>query len=196
VGSVSVSGLARALEMTPNANTGSYRAQPALPHPGFQPGADLRLTSSGGDYAPFELRGWGIGLLELPPAITVTQGQPVALSWTAPASPGPTHVFVRLDVNNHGSTEASIECDFEDTGSGTIPASLVDGLIAQGTSGFPSILLQRRTASSSSIEPGCVQFLVSSTLEVDVSLSGLTSCDTDAECPDGQVCKPIERFCE
>lgn len=196
VGSVSVSGLASAVEMTANAATGNYRASPALPHPGFEPGADVRLSASGGDYAPFELRGWGIALLEVTSEITVTEGQPSLIRWTPPVEAGPAHVLATLDVNNHGSTEASIECDFPDTGEGEIPASLVDALIAQGTSGFPSISLTRRTASSASIEPGCVQFLVTSTLDLDVSLTGLTSCDTDAECPDGQTCKPIERFCE
>ena len=195
VGTVSVSGLAIPVEMSPNAATGNYRAT-GLTNPGFAPGADVRLSASGGDYAPFELRGWGIGLLEVTSDITVTEGQPTVIRWTAPASAGPAHVVATLDVNNHGSTEASIECDFADTGEGQIPVALVDALIAQGTSGFPSITLQRRTASSTNIAPGCVQFDVSSTLDLDVDLTGLTSCDTDAECPDGQTCKPIERFCE
>lgn len=198
VGTVSVSGLVRAVEMTPNAATAVYRPPPpALPHPGFQPGADLRLSATGGDYSPFELRGWGIAVLEAPPEpITVTAGQPAAVRWAPPAGPSPTRVHVQLDINNHGSTNTSIECEFEDTGVGEIPASLIDGLIARGTSGFPSIILTRRTASSTSIEPGCVQFLVTSTLELDAALTGLTSCDIDAECPEGQTCKPIERFCE
>lgn len=197
VGSVSISGLSRAVEMSANASTGNYRPPPpALPHPGFEPGADLRLSASGGEYDPFELRGWGIGVLEVTPAIVVTEGEPVSLSWTAPSSPGPAQLYVRLNINNHGSSNTAIECDFPDTGSATIPAALVDGLIAEGASGFPSITLSRRTATSTSIAPGCVEFVVSSTLDLDVSLTGLTSCDTDAECPDGQTCKPVERYCE
>jgi hypothetical protein len=195
VGTVSVSGLVSPVEMNPNGATANYRAT-GLANPGFAPGADVRLSASGGDYAPFELRGWGVGLLEVSSEITVTQGQPTVIRWTAPASAGPAHVVATLDVNNHGSTEASIECDFEDTGEGEIPASLVDALIARGTSGFPSIELRRHTASSTAIEPGCVEFEVLSELSLDVSLTGLTSCDTDAECPDGQTCKPVERFCE
>ena len=197
VGTVSVSGMARAIEMTPNAATGNYRPPPpALPHPGFAPGADLRLSASGGAYAPFELRGWGIAALEVTPGITVTEGQPVAIVWAPPASAGPARLHARLNINNHGSSNTWIECDFDDTGAAEIPALLVDGLIAEGASGFPSITLARRTASSTSIEPGCVQLLVQSTLDLDVSLTGLTSCDTDVECPDGQTCKPVERYCE
>jgi hypothetical protein len=195
VGTVTVSGLATPVEMNPNGATANYRAT-GLTHPGFAPGADVRLSAAGGDYSAFELRGWGIGLLEVTSEITVTEGQPTVIQWTPPASPSPAHVVVSLDVNNHGSTEASIQCDFEDTGQGEIPASLIDALIAQGTSGFPSVTLTRRTASSASIEPGCVQLDVMSTLDLDVNLTGLTSCDTDAECPEGLTCKPIERFCE
>ena len=195
VGTVSVSGLVSPVEMNPNAATANYRAA-GLPNPGFAPGADVRLSAAGGDYSPFELRGWGIGLLEVTSEITVTEGQPTLIQWTPPASASPAHVVVSLDVNNHGSTEASIECDFADTGQGEIPVSLIDALIAQGTSGFPSVTLTRRTASSASIEPGCVELDVMSTLDLDVTLTGLTSCDTDAECPEGLTCKPIERFCE
>lgn len=195
VGTVSVSGLATPVEMSPNGATANYRAS-GIPNPGFAPGADIRLSASGGDYAPFELRGWGVGLLEVTSAITVTEGEPTRIQWTAPASASPARVVATLDVNNHGSTEASITCDFEDTGQGEIPVSLIDALIAQGTSGFPSVTLTRRTASSASIAPGCVELDVMSTLDLDVTLTGLTSCDTDAECPDGLTCKPVERFCE
>jgi hypothetical protein len=198
VGSVTITGLARAVEMTPNANTGNYRpGPPALPYPGFAPGADLRLASSGGDYAPFELRGWGIGVLEAPAApINVSEGQPVSITWPAPADAGPARVNARLNINNHGSSNTWVECDFPDTGSASIPAVLVDGLIAQGASGFPTITLARRTATSAVIAPGCVQLLVKSELALDVTLSGLVSCDDDSMCPEGQTCTPIERFCQ
>jgi hypothetical protein len=198
VGTVSVSGLVRAVQMTANANTGNYRpGPPALPHPGFVAGADLRLASSGGDYAPFELRGWGIGVLEVPATpIDIVEGQPATITWTAPADPGPARINARLNINNHGSSNTWVECDLPDTGTAQIPASLIDGLIAQGASGFPTITLARRTASNASIAPGCVQLLVQSELALDVTLAGLVSCDSDSECPAGQTCKPIERFCE
>jgi hypothetical protein len=202
VGTISISGLARAVEMTANATTGNYRpGPPALPHPGFAAGADLRLAASGGDYAPFELRGWGIEALEFTAdPIIVTEGQPAPITWTPPADAGPARVHAELNINNHGSSTTRIECDFADTGTGTIPASLVDALIARGASGFPTITLVRRTATSTSITPGCVQLLVTSRTDpgaaLDVTLSGLISCDDDdSVCPEGQTCKPIERYC-
>jgi hypothetical protein len=203
VGTVTVSGLARAIEMTPNGATGNYRpGPPTLPHPGFAFGADLRLSASGGDYEPFELRGWGIEALEFPTdPITVTEGQPTTVAWPAPAEAGPARVHVQLNVNNHGSSKTWIECDFADTGTGTIAASLVDGLIAQGLSGFPTITLTRRTATSTNISPGCVQLFVTSRTDpgaaIDVTVTGLISCRDDSSvCPEGQSCKPIERYCE
>jgi hypothetical protein len=203
VGTVTVTGLSRAVEMTPNAATGNYRpGPPALPYPGFAAGADLRVSASGGDYEAFELRGWGIEPLEFATdPISVTEGQPATVTWSAPADPGPARVHVQLNVNNHGSSNTWIECDFDDTGTGTISASLIDGLIAQGISGFPTITLTRRTATSTNISPGCVQLLVTSRTDpgaaIDVALTGLISCDDDSSvCPEGQSCKPIERFCE
>lgn len=201
LGTVTVHGMVVPLEMTPNANTRSYAnpAIPRLPHPGFEPGADLRITTGGGDYEPFELRGWGISLLELPPEPTrVQSGAASAVRWGAPAEAGPARMHVSLNINNHGSNEASVECDFPDTGEAEIPATLIDGLIAQGFSGDPTITLTRRTATSVAIEPGCVELLVSSGFEVDADVEGVISCDDRAEvseCPAGQTCIPVERYC-
>lgn len=200
VGTVSVTGLARAVEMTANANTGSYRPPaPALPHPGFAPGADLRLSASGGDYAPFELRGWGIEPFQFTgETVDVSGGTPANLSWAPPTEAGPARVHAALNINNHGSSNTAIECDFPDTGAATIPASLIDALIARGASGFPTLSITRRTATSTNIEPGCVQLVVTTDImnAVDVNLAGLISCDEDNPCPEGQTCKPLERYCE
>jgi hypothetical protein len=200
VGTVSVSGLARAVEMTPNGNTGSYRPPPpALPHPGFAPGADLRLSASGGDYQAFELRGWGVEPLEFTSdTVDVSGGMPANLSWTPPTLQGPARIRAVLNINNHGSSTTAIECDFPDTGAATIPASLIDALIERGASGFPTLNIVRRTATSTSIEPGCVQLSVSTDIQfsVDVNVAGLVSCNEDNPCPTGQTCRTIERYCE
>jgi hypothetical protein len=200
VGTVSVTGLARAVEMTANANTGSYRpAPPALPHPGFPPGADLRLSASGGDYQAFELRGWGIEPLQFTgETVDISGGAPANLSWAPPTQAGPARVRAVLNVNNHGSSNTAIECNFPDTGAATIPATLIDALIARGASGFPTLGITRRTATSTNIEPGCVQLIVTTDIlfAVDVNLEGLISCDEDNPCPEGLTCKPLERYCE
>lgn len=198
LGTVTVHGMVVPIEMTPNPNTRSYAnpAIPRLPNPGFVPGADLRITTSGGDYAPFELRGWGVSLLEVPPdPIRVQSGTASSVTWGAPGEAGPARMHAVLNINNHGSNTAWVECDFPDTGVGEIPSTLIDGLIAQGFSGFPTITLTRRTASSVAIEPGCVELLVSSEFSAEAEVEGVTSCNDDSSCPVGQTCVPVERYC-
>jgi hypothetical protein len=199
VGTVTVYGLIIDVRMSPNAVTQTYSnpAQPVLPHPGFLPGADLRLVTAGGDYGPFELRGWGVSALVLgPETIEVGAGQPTRLTWLPPDMPGPTRLHAELNINNHGSTKAKIECDFADTGAAEIPATLVDGLIAQGVSGFPTLRAERRSATSAQIEPGCVDLLVFSAIETSIQVEGITSCNDVMPCPLGQTCIPVEFFCE
>ena len=171
--------------------------RPARSCPGFEPGADLRITTQGGDYAPFELRGWGVSPLEVPPApLRVQGGTAASVLWGAPADAGPARIHVLLEINNHGSNKARVECDFPDTGVGEIPATLIDGLIAQGFSGFPTLTLTRRTASSVAIEPGCVELLVTSVFSGDAEVEGVTSCNNPSECPAGQTCPLPERYCQ
>jgi len=199
VGAVGVAGLAVPLTMRANEVTQAYSnpAQPPLPHPGFVPGADLRLATSGGDYAPFALRGWGVSALELgggPAAIRA--GAPVALEWHAPEDAGPARLHASLNINHHGSSNAWIECDLPDTGSAQIPATLVDALMAKGSSGFPTLTASRRTATSTEIEPGCAELLVVSEVTSSVEVDGIVSCNTSMECALGQSCLPVERFCQ
>jgi hypothetical protein len=199
VGTVSVRGLLVPLAMEPNDVTRGYTnpGVPMLPYPGFLPGADLRINTEGGDYAPFELRGWGITALVLSgDAIDVRRGQPVRLAWEAPSAPGPARVNVQLDINVHGSNKTRIECDFPDTGVAEIPAPLVDGLFERGLSGDPTLTAERRSATSVEIEPGCVEMFVSSRVSTPVQVEGIVSCRTSSECPSPQQCVPLERFCE
>jgi hypothetical protein len=198
VGTVSVRGLLVPIAMQPNVVTLKYSnpALPMLPHPGFQPGADLRINSEGGDYAPFELRGWGITPLILTEVIDVRRSQPARVAWEAPSTPGPARIHVQLNINFHGSNAAKIECDFADTGAGEIPATLIDGLFEQGFSGNPTLSAVRRSATSVDIEPGCVDMLVYSEVKTPVQVEGIVSCRDSSECPPPQMCIPVELFCE
>jgi hypothetical protein len=199
LGTVTVHGLVMPVQMTPNARTKSYSnpTTPRLPHPGFESGADLRITTGGGDYEPFELRGWGISPLSVTTdPIIVAPGMATSISWEVPPEAGPAHVLMDLVINKHGSSEARIECDFPDTGSAQIPAALIDALFEKGLSGFPTLTLTRRTATSEIIEPGCVELLVTSGFSTGVEVPGLTSCDDANPCPTGQTCVPVMLVCE
>jgi hypothetical protein len=199
LGTVTVHGLLIPMQMSPNAVTHRYSnpAQPLLPHPGFVPGADLRIRTAGGDYAPFELRGWGVSPLVLgSEPIEVAAGQATRLSWQAPAVPGPTRLDVQLDINLHGSTKAKIECSFADSGAAEIPATLIDGLIAEGFSGFPTLTALRRNATSLAIEPGCVELIVVAQITTSIQVEGVISCNDEMPCPSGQTCLQVELFCQ
>jgi hypothetical protein len=198
LGKVTVRGLLVPLELEPNRVTKAY-ANPAsarLPQPGFEPGANLRLSSSGGDYPPIDLRAWGVSLLEgVTNPIVVRPGQGVELSWQPPADPGPARVHLNLNINHHGSTSSWIECDVEDVGMAVIPVALIDPLLERGRSGFPTLTVTRRSVSSTRIEPGCIELAVSSERVSDVELDDFQSCGSLAECSAGQVCGP-EFFCQ
>jgi hypothetical protein len=199
LGTITVLGMLVPLEMRANSVTNSYAnpARPVLPNPGFLPGADLRIVTGGGDYAPFELRGWGVSALELGPGQSrVDAGRATALTWRAPSAPGPARLHVELNINQHGSTSAWIACDFPDTGAAEIPAALIDGLMGLGRSGFPTLTATRRTATSADIESGCVDLLVTSEVAASVEVEGIISCNTSSMCPSGLTCLPVERFCE
>ncbi|HKO91391.1 MAG TPA: hypothetical protein VJU61_09575 [Polyangiaceae bacterium] len=199
LGTVTVRGLLVPVQMQANGVTKGYSnpATPRLPHPGFAPGADLRIFSSGGDYAPIQLRGWGVSLLQgVNNPVAVRAGEPVLVTWQAPEAAGPARVHLNLNINHHGSNSEWIECDAADEGSAMIPAGLVDALLARGQSGFPTLTATRRTASSVLIEPGCVELLVSSEITSDVSLDDFTSCSDASDCAPGQSCRPSELYCE
>jgi hypothetical protein len=199
VGTVTVRGLVVPLQMQANPVTRSYSnpAVPRLPHPGFLPGADLRIDTAGGDYAPFQLRGWGISPLVLSAdVIDVRRGQPVRLAWQAPEAPGPARLNVQLNINFHGTNSAWVECEFADTGAAEIPAPLIDALFEQGLSGNPTLTAVRRSATSAEIEPGCVDMLVYSEVSTPVQVEGIVSCSTSSECPPPQQCLAVELFCQ
>jgi len=198
VGAVHVTGMVVPVELTANAVTGGYRPRGAqLPHPGFEPGSPLALQASGGDFSAFELWGWGIfPLTKVDAPVHVVAGAPTTVGWSAPQSAGPGRLHVSLNVNNHGRSNAWIECDFADDGAAEIPESLVDALLARGQSGFPTITFSRRTVTSSELDWGCVQLAVSSSISAGVSVAGLTSCNDSSMCSAGQTCRPLERYCE
>lgn len=197
LGAVQLRGMVVPVELAANAVTGGYRPRgAALPHPGFDSGATLLLEASGGEFSAFELWGWGIFPLAEVSPVRVTAGEPSVLGWPAPQAAGPGRMHVSLNVNNHGRNNAWIECTVADDGTAEIPAQLIDELLLQGQSGFPTITFSRRTVTSTELDWGCVQLAVSSSVSAGVSLAGLTSCNDSSMCPSGQTCRPLERFCE
>lgn len=192
VGDVTIAGLEVEMTMTPTGrNSYSNPAIPMLPHPGFQPGSPITLDAAGGDYEPFTLYGTGIEALAVPvDSFMVNRDEPVTVTWTAASEAGPARMLLNLNLDNHGSSSARIECVTDDDGEHTIAASLISELMDQGLSGLPSLLLRRQTVDSTRISLGCVELRVVSELVLDVEVEGLISCTTADDCPDDQQCLP------
>ena len=190
VGTVTVTGLLAEVEMEALAPANYYTNPDPLPHPGFEPGADIRLQAAGGEFPAFALRGYGVEALEVDASeVPVQSGSPVPLAWTAPDSPGPTRVRVALNVNGHGTTASRIACEVEDAGSFTIPEALVTSLIADGLSGFPTLTLTRLSSDAADTDLGCVELRVQSARKIPVTIPGLVSCDGNEDCTPPETCR-------
>lgn len=162
-----------------------------LPHPPCVEGAEVVMTAG-----PHTATVTCIEPLEFPEvgAIPVTRGEPVLLSWTPAPRPELGRIRVLLDVSHHGGKKGEITCDTEDAGSLEIPASLVTALIDQGLAGFPSIFVSRLSQVKAQGRSE-VLFEVASTVERPVD-TGITSCLTNDDCPDGEVCNQETLICQ
>jgi hypothetical protein len=176
LGTVTVEGLAGEVSMQPTTSNDYYHT--SLPHPGFEPGSEIRLVASGGELDGFTLYGTGVDPLELPAGAetwTIARGSATAITWTAPvtqleADDG-AHVTISINVDQHGVSPVTLICEVGDTGSFTIESSFIDALLDEGVSGLPQGHIHRRTADSVTIAPGCVDLLVFSHRTADVTIA-------------------------
>jgi hypothetical protein len=163
-----------------------------LSYPPFAEGAAVHLAAAGADYPAFTIDAQGIAPLAMGTSTSnLAPDQPVTLTWTPPAQTGNSRILVNVDISQHGTTKGQIVCDVDDNGSLTIDASLVTRLIGLGVSGFPTIGVTRQASSSATITPGRVDLLLVSTTELEVTVTGFTSCHSDTvatDCQPGQVC--------
>ena len=188
LGLVTVEGLVAPLEVAPLEPGAVYDAS-ALPHPAALPDASIRLGTEGGPLGPLALLGVGPELLTgVPAEVALARGADLSLSWAPPVGLGRGEVGLTLRIDAHGVTPAWIACRFADTGSGTVPATLVDALFSSGVSGFPSLTLARETGDHVAVDGACVDFVVRSPVERTPTVEGHTPCFDDADCPDGQTC--------
>lgn len=190
LGVVTVRGLAVPVEMEPLPPGFFYSNSGTLPHPGFAPGAGIALSAAGGAGDPLSLRGVGVAQLTgVAAAVPVERGHDLVLTWDPPAEAAPIDVVATLNLNQHGLTGSRLVCEVPDTGGLTVPESLVSALVDDGLSGFPSLVLRRRSVDSTTRGGGCVDLQVFTTVEVPVEIPGLTSCSDDQDCPEGETCR-------
>jgi hypothetical protein len=195
VGVVTVTGLAKPVELEPVPPTYSY-FDTMLPQPGFEPGALITLQTTGGDYSPMLLHGMGVQMVVPTEDELYLDGSvPLDVEWT----PGDAHATLRLQiaVDQHGITPLAMICSAPaDAGTLTISGELITEFLANGISGFPSADFYFETIDSVDIEPGCVDFVVRSHDQLLVRVAGHTPCNVTAECPKGEICDVMNQTCE
>ncbi len=196
LGTVTMDGLLEPVTMEPVIPGYGYFFT-AIPNPPWTPGGLITLTSGGGAFEVFTLH--GLGPDELVPDTTdwlLSAGAPLPLTWTPPASTTRTQVRATLQIDQHGTTPATVVCWFEDDGEDEIPAEIVDDMIGLGVSGFPNGTLMRLTTDAVDVGEGCVDLWMTDSLLPTVSISGYTPCTRDDDCPEGQECNEAMERCE
>lgn len=193
-GTIAISGLSAPVTMMPGA-IGQHYDYTKLPHPGFQPGAEVVLWAAGAQEAGFLLQGRGVAPVQLmADKPMLVPGQDFQLAWT-PGAAGPARVALQIEIDQHGMSHASLACDVPDTGSATIGAALIDQLIKLGTSGFPKVTVTRRTVDATMSTSGCVELQVLTAVERPLTVMGHTPCRSTTDCPMGQTCATDVQTC-
>jgi hypothetical protein len=196
VGNVTISGLTQATNLSPQDPGNGYFA-PGADNPPFAVGSEVTLTAEGqSGLLAFELKGFGSPPLGPKPSWLIERGKSLSVLWQNGEPAARTGVTVELSVDQHGLSPLTLACEFEDTGTASIPASVIDRLLDSGVSGFPNGRIFRRTADRVLLEHGCVDLLVGSPLAADVTVAGVVPCRKVADCPMGQTCDVMQERCE
>jgi hypothetical protein len=187
VGAVSVTGLNDPLASMPTKTNLYYETFATdAAYPPFTVGGTVNLSAAGDAYPAFAMAARGIAPLEMDThqSLVVASGKSITLTWSPPPTGGAGRITTSMDIGHHnGSTAAHLDCDFPDTGSATIPASLVTTLISRGVAGFPDMEVARVSVDSTMIASGCIQWAITAPLKVPLTLEGTTSCHEDVDCP-------------
>ena len=157
-GTVTITGLTGAVVMEPNETSHTYQTTD-VDDPPFTAGTPILLAAAGDVVEGFMLDGIGVEpLVVTDDTWTMVDGDPLVITWTAASGDGT--IQATFNVDQHGNSPVTMFCDFPDTGSATIPATLVEKLIDYGMSGAASGHIFRHTVDSITISEGCVELNV------------------------------------
>lgn len=195
VGDVTVVGLTKPTTMVAQAPSFLYFA-PGANNPPFTPMSEITMSTSGGVVAPFHLFGVGFEPLTESPTWILEEGEDFPISWSATDASAGTTVLVEVTVDQHGASPLSLSCEFPDTGSAVVPASMINQLLQAGISGFPNGRITRRTVDHVDTTLGCIELAVGSPRTASIGVAGHTPCDGPGDCPQGQHCNTAIEQCE
>jgi len=194
LGTVSVLGLVQGVVMEP-AVPGNNYFDTTLPVPGFDANAVVQLVSTDGYYGELSLYGVGSEQLAGIEELEIPETGGLDVVWDPPAGTSYATVRFILSIDQHGVTPAQAVCDFEDTGTGSVSAEMIDALRGAGISGFPNSSLSRHTLDAMDVDGGCVDLDVASRRKVTITVDGHVPCMLDPQCPDGEVCNMMTQTC-
>ena len=195
LGTVTIEGLRSAVVMEASESGKKYFYTDLDPL-AFDAGVLVRLTTEGVAYTPQTMHAVGVGpLTPSTVAWVVTEGEDLTLAWDIPTGVVRSEVFLSLNVDQHGLTPLKMECSFDDDGSASAPASLIDALLNAGVTGFPTGKIQRRTADKVQLGAGCADFILDYTQATTITVTGHTPCDSNEDCPDDETCDLPTQTC-
>jgi hypothetical protein len=171
VGHISVTGTTPPLELDPQAGFNYYTMEsyPDL----FASGDVIELHADGaGAVEGFTASVRGVPPLTVPwEQVTAYEGQDLEIPWDVAAVPAGSVVVVHMDSDHHG-IEAYVECVADDDGSLTVPATVLDLLIAAGETGIGTYIenawIARAHATSIATDEGCLSFRAESQRQMAV----------------------------
>lgn len=194
-GTITILGLTKPTSMVAQAPSFLYFA-PGANNPPYAPLSEITLSASGSAVRPFNLFGVGSEPLTESPTWILDEGEDFELTWPATDANAGTTVLVEVTVDQHGASPLSLSCEFPDTGSATVPATMIDQLLQAGISGFPNGRITRRTVDHVDMEAGCIELAVGSPRSATIAVAGHTPCDGPGDCPEGQHCNTAIEQCE
>jgi hypothetical protein len=185
VGTLTVKGLGEPLMLAAATSMVVYQA-PSLAYPPCQEGTTVSVSAPA-----FALEAECVAPLTLtgPDPIPVKAGASVQVSWQPATVASSSRIRIGLDISHHGGKKGQIDCDVPDTGSFEIPEPLVTKLVGLGLAGYPTIAINRVSLGVAADNPE-VSLVLSSAVTRAVD-TGVTSCQDDVECPDGQTCQMV-----
>jgi len=198
LGTVTVDGLTVPVSMEPLIPGFTY-FDPEVPYPAYEEGDVIVLETEGGVYDPITMYGvGGADLVINESEWIVFAGQDMPITWNAPSPdlPTRTHIWVRMNIDQHGLTPIQLFCEFEDDGAASIPAVALDELLGAGVSGFANATATRRTVDSGPAGDGCMELIVQSSYSPDILVDGHIACSGPGQCPPGMTCDVPTGTCE
>jgi hypothetical protein len=165
----------------------------------FEPGHLIELRTWGTTFGTSDVTLHGVGVepisIGTETTWTIFEGQDLPITWNSAGASLQSRIYVKLNIDQHGTTPVTMFCDLPDTGSANLPSSLVDTLINFGVTGFPNATISRRTVDSVQIDAGCMELAVSSPTQPDVRVDGFIPCNGPPDCPPPQVCDSVTFIC-